>query len=445
MAESIQRSRGRPSGYKLDRGNVPNEGGPFIGEVMNNVDPTKNGRVQVYIEELAKPDKNDSSGWRTVSYLTPFYGSTLHSGVTTGDGTYPGNSNSYGMWFTAPDLGIRVMCFFVNGDPNFGYYVGCVPESGINHKNNAINEDPRFFDQNKPVHSYVAGTMLQQGLDKDTVRGPINSSAQRESPSNAYGITTPGRPVYAGGYSDATVKQTLEANTVTKADAKIIGRRGGHSFVMDDGDLEGNNQLVRIRTSKGHQITMSDDGDSFYITHANGQSWIELGKEGTVDVYSSNSVNVRTEGSINLHADDDINLQAGRAVNIKGNSSVTLESPAQIGIKSDGTIALVSSGQTTVNSGGNFAVVAPRIDWQDAPTLSVSAIPTTIYDDVKYKNEWIPDTGKITSISTRVPTHEPYNAHNSSITATATSINRTTMDADIVALINNLKVNPPKY
>jgi len=214
---------------------------------------------------------------------------------------------------------------------------------------------------------------------------------------------------------------------------------------MDDGDLEGNNQLVRIRTSKGHQITMSDDGDSFYITHANGQSWIELGKEGTVDVYSSNSVNVRTEGSINLHADDDINLQAGRAVNIKGNSSVTLESPAQIGIKSDGTIALVSSGQTTVNSGGNFAVVAPRIDWQDAPTLSVSAIPTTIYDDVKYKNEWIPDTGKITSISTRVPTHEPYNAHNSSITATATSINRTTMDADIVALINNLKVNPPKY
>ena len=33
MPENISRSRGRPEGYKLDRGGVPAESGPFLGVV----------------------------------------------------------------------------------------------------------------------------------------------------------------------------------------------------------------------------------------------------------------------------------------------------------------------------------------------------------------------------------------------------------------------------
>jgi hypothetical protein len=53
LSEEIQRSRGRPQNYKLDRGGVPSEFGPFVGIVMNNVDPTRAGRLQVYIETFA--------------------------------------------------------------------------------------------------------------------------------------------------------------------------------------------------------------------------------------------------------------------------------------------------------------------------------------------------------------------------------------------------------
>jgi hypothetical protein len=256
-----------------------------------------------------------------VKYCSPFYGATKQSGAQ-GVGSYPGNRNSYGMWFTPPDLGTRVLCFFVSGDPTTGgYYLGCIPEDGINHMipaigasanyatNNptqqqllsdvptaavteindidpAFTNSPRFFDQKKPVQSTVEGILFQQGLAKDPIRGPIKSSAQRESPSNCYGISTPGKPIYQGGYDEKTFKQALERGQVRLQDIAVIGRQGGHTFVMDDGDIDGKDTLIRIRTAKGHQITMSDDGDSFFITHANGQTWMEFGKSGTVDVIS---------------------------------------------------------------------------------------------------------------------------------------------------------------
>ena len=50
MAENIQRSTGRPQNYKFDRGGISAEFGPFIGVVKNNIDPTRQGRLQVYIE-----------------------------------------------------------------------------------------------------------------------------------------------------------------------------------------------------------------------------------------------------------------------------------------------------------------------------------------------------------------------------------------------------------
>jgi len=54
MADNIIKNRGRTAGYKLDRGGMPTESGPFIGIVKNNSDPNRTGRIQVYIEEFFK-------------------------------------------------------------------------------------------------------------------------------------------------------------------------------------------------------------------------------------------------------------------------------------------------------------------------------------------------------------------------------------------------------
>ncbi len=244
MAEEIERSRGRPSNYKQDRGGVPAEYGPYVGRVMNNIDPARLGRLQVFIEAFnAGSNNQDQSKWTTVSYMPPFYGVTPPGKTADNDsGTYPGNPNSYGMWFTPPDLGLQVMCVFINGDRSQGYYIGVLPENGLTHmipaigaeanyvttnvnqesyfaespllpvtelnsNNNKLDNAGRFFDQAKPVQSVVAASLFQQGLAKDTERGPIRSSSQRESPSAVFGISTPGTAIYQGGLKPADIRQ----------------------------------------------------------------------------------------------------------------------------------------------------------------------------------------------------------------------------------------------
>ena len=503
MSENIQRSRGRSQNYKFDRGGMPAEMGPYIGTVVNNVDTTRSGRLQVYIEQFGatnkdgSPNLTDPSLLRTVSYCPPFYGSTVQSGTSTGIGTYPGNSNSYGMWFTPPDIGVQVLCFFVGGDPGRGYYVGCVPVNGINHMipaigaapnyavgnpaqksyfanakqlpvseinegNQAISQNPKFYDQSKPVQSVIAGTFLQQGLINDPIRGPINSSSQRESPSSVYGISTPGKPIYQGGLDPKTIKTQLEQGTVKPTDIVVIGRQGGHTLVMDDGDLSGKDTLVRIRTAKGHQITMSDDGNCFYICHANGQSWIELGQNGTIDLYSTNSVNVRTQGTLNLHADGDINMNAGGSIKLKAKNQLKLEGTAgvtmfssqaismygqtKMSVRSDGVLAL--QGRTSSwNGGGSLNLKASVINLNGAATQPTTAVTTmTNYSlaDTKFvaNQGWVSEPGTLSTIVTRAPTHEPFAGHNSGVNSTTDLNDQSANAASSVASTSNVAIAP---
>ena len=465
MPDNIVRSGGRPKEYKLDRGGVAAEMGPFVGIVKNNVDPARLGRLQVYIDVFGGPNPEDDSLWRTVRYLPPFYGVTPPVGSGVGTGSYLGNQQSYGMWFTSPDVGTQVLCFFVNGDPLLGYYVGCIPDEGVIHmlpavgastkfktdnavqqayfgasarqlpvteintRNLGITENPRYFDQPRPVHSVVAGAMFQQGLILDTDRGPITSNSQRESPSAVFGMSTPGRPVYQGGLGDSDIAEKLDSAQLK--DLNIIGRRGGHTLVMDDGDLTGKDNLVRLRTAKGHQITMSDTGDFFYIIHANGQTWLEFNSEGAVDLYSSNSVNVRTQGTLNFHADKDINFYAGgtittkadtirmqgqQSVDILSENSIKIYSDAAIAVRSDGTLNLRSASGSW-GSEAELVFKAEKIDLNGAAAAAVNK-PQLIKDrklpDTKFETNkgWVSTDAALTTIVTRAPTHEPYQFHN---------------------------------
>ena len=477
--ENISKTTGQPKNYKFDRGGMPTEFGPFIGRVMNNVDSARTGRLQVYIEQFGGANPNNKDLWRYVNYCPPFYGATPKGG-SAGTGSFvQGNQQSYGMWFTPPDIGVNVLCFFVGGDPKAGYYLGCIPDQGITHMipaigsvtksqaltqnkdqasyfggaaklpvteinntNLKIADNPKYFEQQKPVHSYVAGVLFQQGLINDEVRGSIGSTSQRESPSNCYGISTPGRAIYAGSIlkdGDANVN-SKSLTGVKPADANVIGRRGGHTFVMDDGDLQGNDNLIRIRTSKGHQITMSDDGNCFYICHANGQAWIELGQEGTLDVYATNSINLRTQGTLNLHADQDINMFSGGNLNIKSTNATTIQSESDLSLSNKGQLSLFSQGGIGIKAIGTLAISSQLGSWATSSTLSFNGekiqlnggqiievpapkgLTTYIQPNTEFNTTtgWVVSPSGTESIVTRAPTHEPYPYHNMGI---ANSVN----------------------
>lgn len=462
MAQDNFKPRGQTKASKPNAGGGAIRSEPVLAIVKDNVDPTRSGRLQVYLNDFGSADSDDSSTWVTVSFMSPFYGLTPASGPKDTYGTYEQNPTSYGMWYSQPDIGSQVICIFVNGDPNYGYWIGCVPKSealhmvpaigasskvilngkeadsyggspvlpvsNINTNNPSLADGADFLNKSKPVHSYIASIYNQQGLLRDPIRGPISSSAQRETPSRVgWGVSTPGRPIYEGGYDDSTVADNL--SSANSSSLKVTGRRGGHSIVMDDGDLIGKDQLIRIRTSLGHQILLSDDGQCLNIMHSNGQSWIELGKEGTIDLYATNSVNIRSQGDINLHADNNININAMKDLNIAAdniNVSSMTDTKFRIGggfsnytlgsytVKVNGSMSMASSGDASYAASGAAYINGSAVNLNtgsaslvpaEVPPLTTIAHTDTLYDK---SVGFAPAPGKLLSIVSRAPAHAPW-------------------------------------
>lgn len=468
MAEDLIRKSGSPNLYNNDRGQAKLITEPVIGVVKNNIDPTRSGRIDVYISNFGGSDPDDSANWvRGVRYLSPYFGLSSPNNDPydgpdkSGYGKYVGNPHSYGFWASAPDIGTEVVCIFVDGKPNQGFYIGCIPKPGlhfmvpaigaanyvipndeeaktyggadrlpvveVNYSNNAIQNSPTIYNEPKPVHSYQAAILSHQGLIRDNVRGVISSSSQRETPSKVFGISTPGGPIYSGGYTDQNIKDALEEDP---SKLQIVGRRGGHSLVMDDGTIDGQDQLVRLRTSAGHMILMSDSGQTLFIVHSNGQSWVELGKEGTIDMYAANSVNIRTQGDLNLHADRDININAKRNLNIfadaiKEEAEKTITQRSGQGfqgyhvgkytLKVDGPMSFLSTGDASFASNAITYIngLLIKLNSGTAPTVpqSVKEMTKINHVDTVFSSSkgWItPGPNPLLSIVSRITTHYPY-------------------------------------
>jgi hypothetical protein len=302
-----------------------------------------------------------------------------------------------------------------------------LPVTNLNTNNVGIRDSEKFLDATKPVHTYAAGILFKQGLLRDPMRGTIGTSSQRESPSRVgYGISTPGRPIYEGGFTDQTIESSLKESPEK---LKVVGRRAGHSFVMDDGDIRGYDQLIRLRTATGHQILMSDDGETLHIIHANGQSWVELGKEGTIDLYSTNSVNIRTHGDLNLHADNNININAAKTLNVaaeKINISSEKETTQLVGtnfsfyakanytVKVGSGMSMASSGQASYASSSttyiNGAIINLNTGAAGLTPTEVKPIPIVAHTDTLYDATvgYAAAPGKLMSITSRAPAHAPW-------------------------------------
>ena len=456
-------AKGQPKYAKPDAGKAPTLPAPVFGIVKDNVDETRQGAIRVYIADGTDKDSNVKENWVRVWPLG-FYGRTVGDAAKTGFGTYKTNPASYGVWHSPPDIGTKVVCVFVNGDPNYGYYLGGVydpdamqmvpaiggvknilvnqaegqayggavvlPVTNINDNSAEASAPDKYIDAAKPVHSYVASILNQQGLIRDPIRGVISTSSQREAASRVgWGVSTPGRPIYQGGFDDESIAQELKNSGGSPEQYKVVARRGGHSIVMDDGDIIGRNNLVRIRTSLGHQITMSDDGQTLFIIHSNGQSYIELGKEGTVDIYSTNSFNVRTQGDINFHADNNINIHAEKQLNIRAeNIHIQSDGDFKLKVLKDhfqsaggkltslvgGALAMKAGGQASMVAGAENFHVGSKVNLNSGDPATtpeaVEAIKAFAQTDTLFDKQkgFIAAPGKLLSITSRTPAHTPW-------------------------------------
>ena len=470
--------------------------GPFLAEVTNHLDPTYMGGLEVaLIKGIPNSTKLQGETY-VVRYLSPFAGNTSirHEGTNSSD--FNDVQKSYGFWAVPPDIGTTVMVIFIDGDPNQGYWMGCVSDVFQNHmvpgiaasKQVAVTEEQRrkygtdylpvaeFHKSSKklenpnverfakPVHPF-ADRLVQQGLLLDTARGVTSSSARREVPSGVFGISTPGPLDDSAGAKRG--KLGYEGNTQAP-----VSRLGGSSFVMDDGDVNGQNELVRIRTRTGHQILLHNSQDLIYIGNSKGTTWLEMTSMGKIDIYAADSISIHTEADFNFRADRDINIEAGRNIHMRAgknmetnivgynylvvdgdqkisvrgshnetigaSSNITVatgydvEAGANINFSAEGAVSLACEGNinlgtaATLNLGanGNVLVSGSNVHLNGpaagAPNIATSAepppdLPLFSLPDKQVSYGWSDgkfyNTGTIKTIMQRVPTHEPWPQH----------------------------------
>jgi len=447
--------------------------GPFLAKVVSHLDPNYMGALEVQLLHEVGSDPGKEGQLHVVKYMSPFAGATSVDYVTDDEtdesSRYNNTQKSYGWWAVPPDVGTTVIVFFIDGDPRYGYWIGCVQDDNVNFMTPGLaatsfniegdeervpvaEYNKRVVDvgnsdstkNKKPQHPFTS-ILSEQGLLKDDIRGITSSSARRETPSSVFGISTPG-PI--------DKQEGAKKGKVGKAEHQISGafvsRLGGTTFVMDDGDdkyvrkttasdgppeyasveqdeTDGDvtiphNELVRIRTRTGHQILFHNSEDLIYIGNARGTSWIELSSDGKIDIYAEDSISVHTKQDMNFYADRDINFEAGRNINIKSAERYQTEvgtnfnliigengnitTAEDINIFTAGNNKFTAGSDTNIKSGGNHLETAAQVH-MNGPEAAEAAEAEVLTTFANPDN-----TGEtIDSIMLRIPSHEPWPHH----------------------------------
>ena len=410
--------------------------GPFLAKVVNHLDPSYMGTLEVEVLRPVGNDEKADGQLYQVKMMSPFWGQTSveHIGEQN---DYNNTQKSYGMWFVPPDPGTTVVVIFIEGDPKRGYWIGCVPDEAVNFMvpgiaateyaiNGKSGERYPVAEYNKKATDVVADAtkikkpkhpfteVLQtQGLLKDDIRGITTSSARREVPSAVFGISTPG-PID----KKPNAKRGKIGTKDYPIDNAFVSRLGGSTFVMDDGDdkyirkgpasssppeyvnvIQGetggdptipHNELVRIRTRTGHQILLHNSEDLIYIANARGTAWIELTSNGKIDIYAADDISMHTAGNFNVTADKDINLTStGGSINLNaGSGSFRATASANYEIKAG------ADGKLTVGGMSSIKAAEHR---ETAGLINMNG-PSA-------------DTATTAPLAPRVPMHEPWPGH----------------------------------
>ena len=432
---------------QMNRGS-PNFPYIYIGFVKANADAQKMGRLSVWIPELGG-NPNDEASWVICSYATPFAGCNDITKIPNYTTNTQIAQQSYGLWLVPPDINNEVAVFFANGKLNRGFWFACCYQQSMNHMIPGIavnvttepqppvhvspvteyNKSDKSLNVDSPLrppfHPLTDG-LAAEGLTTDAERGKSSTSARRETPSFVYGLLSP------------------RGNTI-----HIDDNHSGDSVTGTSV-----NEFIRIRTRSGTQVLVDETTGMVYINSKNGNAWLEVSDAG-VDVYSKNSVSIRAELDFNVRADRDILMDAGRTISMRAGSNITMEAIGEMDVHAKGNVNVASdssinvgaanhmitstgsgdfqvgaAGNLVLTSGGSTNLLAGGNQNRDGAAIfdnggkSTSATsaanptvpsPTTTLDTLQTPSAgWTYGGRTVSTIVSRMPTHEPWRGHPSS-------------------------------
>ena len=355
--------------------------GITLGRVVSTDDPQQMGRLFVLCPDLGDPpdlDPDDFTSLPPCTYMAPFGGTTESDQARGPADTYSRGPLTYGMW-AIPKRGAIVGVMCINGNTNQRVWVGSVYEQYV------VNTLPhgRYFyeDQNGAIphpegapYGPVTATEhpIQPLYDNQTsafstrlgnfewrTRGAdfqtaaiIDEDAFQASPCNVR--------------DDTEVKFTQEDGTTITVTEGLSPSRdndaandnqtyswttpGFHSISLDDRAI---NCRIKLRTSAGHQIIMDDTNERIYINTAKGNNWIEIDEDGSIDIFSTESISA-TGKHINLTAEETIRLYGKAGVHIKSDADIRIQAGSNVDTTAEGNIDTKAGGHLFDSAGGDI-------------------------------------------------------------------------------------------
>lgn len=364
--------------------------GLTIGEVVDTNDPQQMGRIRVACPILSElgDDPIDSIPW--AMYMSPLAGTAVSPTRGRDETTTPGEI-AYGM-FNVPKVGSNVIIAFIDNDPRFRIWLGCVFGQYLTHTmphgrysyNTPEKPDGPFSsteDKIQPLYD------SQTNAFKRSATPAIDTATPIDEPRKTYEFRTRSADGSVGaldddyvgneesfvsyfaddfdveyteedgnvirntqGYKKSRVENDATADNTKKGvlyDPQTYSwtTPGFHSVSMSD---SADNCRVRFRTTHGHQIIMDDTNERIYVSTAGGKTWIEMDEAGNVDVYA--------ERNLSFHAEQDINFTTEKAFRVKAKKGIHMISEAEMRLHAQTDMHIKANAKLELHTGEDFDI-----------------------------------------------------------------------------------------
>lgn len=409
-----------------------------IGTVIDTNDPQQMGRIRVFCPAWDS-DNLTLSDVPWAIYMTPFGGSVKQISRGPEDSITQGTT-TYGMW-GIPKVGAKVIIMCIDKNPHFRIWMGCIYDQFLPHTmpNGRFIEDGNgpLTSSEKPIEPITTNFNKAFNNDKTyewktriedysvtSINNFVTNNNRTESnkPDNNN-----------NGYKLSRINPNITINNLPNLDSQIYSwtTPGFHSISMDDSS---NNSRMKFRTSSGHQILLDDTNERIYIMTCAGDNYIEMDKNGNIDIFSNRRVSVRSKSDINFTSDETIRLYGKKGIylstengdigidaknsnfycnvdknyivnckekyslqinklDILSKEYITINSNSKINIKGE-TTNITGLNNININGGSNTFITSSSIHLNG---------PNAIIADSS-----IIEPSKLSFLTNRVPDHEPW-------------------------------------
>lgn len=356
--------------------------GTTLGQVVSTDDPQQMGRLYVHCVELGDPPNLTSEDFTKLplcTYCSPLAGST-DSRTSKGpdDDSSTVGQMAYGMW-SIPKVGSTVAVVCVDGNPSQRLWIGCVfdqlvtntlPHGRYNYSSHSpdgpLSSTERpiqpMYDNMSKAFTKRDGNFEWRSRGADYQTANVTDENLEASPSNKPDDTEhevkqeDGTTLYSTqGYATSRNKtfggQSLDSQVYSWTTP------GFHSISMDD---RVENCRFRIRTVSGKQILLDDTNERIYISTAQGNVWLEMDEDGSLDIFCSESISFHGK-HINLMAEETIRMYAKTGIHSRSDTDIRFFAKENIDSIAKGDIRETSDGTNETLAGKNIVETGEKI------------------------------------------------------------------------------------